>query len=101
MSEHVGATVVACKLVVEQRTRHQIAGKPMKFLTLAYWTGMVETELFAQTYKSNGLATVRDPVLEVTATVEPFENGLCISLRVLQAGKPRPKLLRLIRRRES
>ena len=51
--------------------------------------GMVETELFAQTYKSYGLATVRYPVLEVTATVEPFENGRGFSLRVLRAGKPR------------
>jgi len=50
---------------------------------------MVETELFAQTYKSYGLATVRYPVLEVTATVEPFENGRGYSLRVLRAGKPR------------
>jgi hypothetical protein len=41
----------------------------MKFLTLADWTGMVETELFAQTYKIYGLATVRYPVLEVTTTV--------------------------------
>ena len=47
----------------------------MKFLTLADLTGMVETELFAQTYKSYALATVRYPVLKVTATVEPFENG--------------------------
>jgi hypothetical protein len=61
----------------------------MKFLTLADWTGMVETELFAQTYKSYGLATVRYPVLEVIATVEPFENGRGFSLRVLRAGKPR------------
>jgi len=29
------------------------------------------------------------PVLEVTATVEPFENGRGFSLRVLRAGKPR------------
>jgi hypothetical protein len=50
---------------------------------------MVETELFAQTYKSYGLATVRYPVLEVTATVEPFENERGFSLRVLRAGKPR------------
>jgi len=56
-----------CALVVEQRTHHQITGKPMKFLTLAYWTGMVETELFEQTYRSYGLASVRYPVLEVTA----------------------------------
>jgi hypothetical protein len=67
----------------------QITGEPMKFLTLADWTGMVETELFAQTYKSYGLATVRYPVLEVTAIVEPFENGHGFSLRVMRAGKPR------------
>ena len=29
---------------------------------------MVETELFAPTYRSYGLATVRYPVLEVTAS---------------------------------
>jgi DNA polymerase III alpha subunit len=86
---HVGETVVTCGLVVEQRTHHQITGEPMKFPTLADWTGMVETELFAQTYKSYGLATVRYPVLEVTAKVEPFENGRGFSLRVMRAGKPR------------
>ena len=80
---------MTCGLVVEQRTHHQITGEPMKFLSLADWTGMVETELFAQTYKSYGLATVRYPVLEIKATVEPFENGRGFSLRVLRAGKPR------------
>ena len=82
----------ALGLVVEQRTHHQITGEPMKFLTLADSTGLVETELFAQTYKSYGLATVRYPVLEGTATVEPFENGRGFSLRVLRAGKPRQVL---------
>ena len=43
----------------------------MKFLTMADWTGMVESDLFADTYRSYGLATVRYPVLEVAATVEP------------------------------
>jgi error-prone DNA polymerase len=89
LGEHVGETVVTCGLVVEQCTHHQITGEPMKFLTLADWTGMVETELFAQTYKSYGLATVRYHVLEVTAMVEPFDNGHGFSLRVLQAAKPR------------
>jgi DNA polymerase III alpha subunit len=89
LGEHIGETVVTCGLVVEQRTHHQITGEPMKFLTLADWTGMVETELFAQTYKNYGLATVRYPVLEVTATVEPFDNGRGFSLRVLRAGKCR------------
>ena len=88
LGKHIGETVVTCGLVVEQRTHHQITGEPMKFLTLADWTGMVETELFAKTYKNYGLATVRYPVLEVTATVEPFENGRGFSLQVLRAGKP-------------
>ena len=54
-------------------------------------TGMAEIELFDPTYRSYGLATVRYPVLEVTATVEPFENGRGFSLRVLRAGKPRSR----------
>jgi DNA-directed DNA polymerase III PolC len=92
LGEYVGEEVTTCGLVVEQRTHHQITGEPMKFLTLADWTGMVETELFAQTYKSYGLATVRYPVLEVTATVEPFESGRGFSLRVLRAGRPRSRI---------
>jgi DNA polymerase-3 subunit alpha len=91
LGQFVGQTVTTCGLVVEQRTHHQITGEPMKFLTLADWTGMVETELFAATYKSYGLATVRYPVLEVEARVEPFENGNGFSLRVLRAGRPRQK----------
>jgi hypothetical protein len=87
--QHIGETVVTCGLSVEQRRHHQIAGEPMKFLTLAGWTGIVEGELFAQTYQSYGLATVRYPVLEVTATVEPFENGRGFSSRVLRTRKHR------------
>jgi hypothetical protein len=50
---------------------------------------IVETELFAKTYKSYGLNTVRYRVLEIVATVEPFENGRGYTLRVLRAVKPR------------
>ncbi len=89
LGEFIGQIVTTCGLIVEQRVHHQITGEPMKFLTLCDWTGMVETELFAATYRSYGLATVRYPVLEITARVEPFENGRGFSLRVLQAGKPR------------
>ena len=89
LGEFIGETIMTCGLVVEQRTHHQITGEPMKFLSLADRTGIVETELFAQTYKSYGLATVRYPVLEVEARVEPFENGRGFSLRVLRAGAPR------------
>jgi DNA polymerase III alpha subunit len=89
LGEHVGEEVVTCGLIIEDRVHHQATGEPMKFLTLCDWTGMVETELFAATYKTYGLATVRYPVLEVTARVEPFENGRGHTLRVLRAGKPR------------
>ena len=89
LGEHIGQQVVTCGLVIEQRLHHQVTGEPMKFLTLADWTGMVETELFAPTYRRHGLATVRYPVLEVMATVEPFENGRGFTLRVHRVAKPR------------
>jgi DNA polymerase III alpha subunit len=91
LGEFVGQQVTLCGLVIEDRVHHQMNGEPMKFLTLADWTGMVETELFAQTYKTYGLVTVRYPVLEITATVEPFPNGRGHSLRVLRAAKPRAR----------
>ena len=91
LREFVGQTVTTCGLVVEQRTHHQVTGEPMKFLSLADWTGIVETELFAQTYKSYALATVRYPVLEVEARVEPYDNQRGFSLRVMRAGKPRTR----------
>jgi len=94
LAEFIGETVTTCGLIIEQRTHHQITGEPMKFLTLCDWSGMVETELFAQTYRSYGLATVRYPVLEVEARVEPFDNGRGFSLRVLRAGKPRLAFIR-------
>jgi error-prone DNA polymerase len=89
LGEFVGQTVRVCGLVVEQRIHHQITGEPMKFLSLADWTGIIETELFAETYKSHGLATVRYPVLEIEARVEPFENGRGLTLRALAARRPR------------
>ena len=91
LGEFIGEIVTTCGLVVEQRTHHQVTGEPMKFLSLADWTGIVETELFAQTYKGYGLATIRYPVLEIEARVEPFENGRGFSLRALRAGKPRTR----------
>jgi len=89
LGEFVGQKVLACGLVIEQRLFHQLNGEPMKFLTLADWTGIVETELFAPAYRRHGLATVRYPVLEVEATVEPHENGRGFSLRIHRAGPPR------------
>ncbi len=91
LGEHVGEQIVTCGLVIEQRLFHQVTGEPMKFITIADWTGIVETELFARTYQSYGLNTVRYRVLEIAATVEPFENGRGFTLRVLRADKPRTK----------
>jgi DNA polymerase III alpha subunit len=89
LGEFVGQIVRVCGLVVEQRIHHQVTGEPMKFLSLADWTGIIETELFAKTYRSYGLATVRYPVLEIEARVEPFENGRGFTLRALAARQPR------------
>jgi DNA-directed DNA polymerase III PolC len=91
LDKHVGETVTCCGLIIEDRLHQQVTGELMKFMTICDWTGIVETELFADTYRSYGLATVRYPVLEVIATVEPFENGNGFSLRVHRAGKPRCK----------
>ena len=89
LGEFVGKIVTTCGLAVEQRTHHQITGEAIKFVSLADRTGIVETELFADTCKNHGLATIRYPVLEIEARVEPFENGRGFSLRVLRAGAPR------------
>jgi len=91
LGEHIGEHIVTCGLVIEQRLFHQVTGEPMKFLTITDWTGIIETELFARTYQSYGLNTIRYRVLEITATVEPFENNRGHTLRVLRAGKPRER----------
>lgn len=91
LGEFIGETVSVCGLVVEQRVHHQITGEPMKFLSLADWTGIIETELFAQTYRTYGLATVRYPVLEIEARIEAFENGRGFGLRALSARNPRKR----------
>ncbi|HTS19905.1 MAG TPA: PHP domain-containing protein [Verrucomicrobiae bacterium] len=89
LPKHIGETITCCGLIIEDRVHSQVTGELMKFLTIADWSGIIETELFADTYKTYGLATVRYPVLEITATVESFENHRGCSLRVLRAGKPR------------
>jgi DNA-directed DNA polymerase III PolC len=91
LGRYIGEEIVTCGLVIEQRLFHQITGEPMKFVTIADRTGIVETELFARTYKSYGLNTIRYRVLEVTATVEAFDNHRGYTLRVLRAGGPRER----------
>jgi len=83
--------VVTCGLVIEQRLFHQVTGEPMKFLTIADRTGIIETELFARTYRSYGLNTIRFRVLESPPRSNLTKMVRGHSLRVLQAGKPRCK----------
>jgi len=89
LKDFVGKPVVVCGLVVQQRITSQLNGELMKFMTICDWSGMVETELFAKTYKAYGLTTVRYNVLEVQAVVEPFENGRGYTLRIHRVDKPR------------
>jgi DNA-directed DNA polymerase III PolC len=89
LGEHVSEVVTCCGLIIEQRTASQVTGELMKFMTIADYSGMIETELFAAGYRKYGLATVRYPVLELTASVEPFASGCGYTLRIHRAGKPR------------
>jgi len=97
---HAGEQVTCCGLVVEDRITQQMTGEPMKFMTLADYTGMVETELFAATYRRHGLTTIRYPVLEVTGTVESFDNQRGFTLRVRSAHPPRCAASRGPRRKQ-
>ena len=55
----------------------------MKFITICDYTGIIECEIFAQTYRRFGLETVRHPVVELEARVTPFAGGLGCTLDVL------------------
>lgn len=56
---------------------------------LGFTSAAYPLDLFADTYRSYRLATVRYPVLETSAKVEAFENGRGWNLKALRAGKPR------------
>lgn len=74
-----GRTVRVCGLIVADR-HHTTASGPMKFLTLADWTGFVEVSLFSRVYQDYGHLTVQ-PVVVVEAEVDPFDNrrGFCLN----------------------
>lgn len=69
---YFGKQVEVCGLIVASRI-HSTERGPMKFLTLADYTGFVEVALFAEAYQAHGHLTVR-PVVAVTATADPFDN---------------------------
>ena len=60
-----GQRVIVCGLIVEERLQCRNTGEITKFINLCDYTGFVECEIFAETYRRWGLATVRWPVVEV------------------------------------
>jgi DNA-directed DNA polymerase III PolC len=89
LAKHPGEYVTVCGLIIEDRLHSQVTGDTMKFITICDYTGIIECEIFADAYRTYGIATVRFPVVEVTAKVEPFDNQLGCTLRALRIGKPR------------
>lgn len=84
-----GSVVTVAGLIVEDRIHHQVDGRAMKFLSLCDWTGILECEMFAASYRRFGLETIRHPVVEVSGTVTPAENGKGFSLEVKSVQKAR------------
>jgi DNA polymerase III alpha subunit len=84
-----GQRVTVCGLIIVSRSHLQQNGQPMKFISICDRTGIVECEVFAAAYRAYGLATVRYPVVEVTAEVKPFDNKAGYTLHVLRMGKAR------------
>jgi DNA polymerase III alpha subunit len=91
LGDYPGETVITCGLIITERLHGQSTGGDMKFVTLCDYTGFIECEIFAAAYRRWGLATIRWPVVEVEATVTPFENGNGFTLDVQRLGKPRRK----------
>lgn len=83
--------VTVCGLIVVTRSHLQADGEPMKFISICDRTGIVECEIFAEAYAAHGLATVRYPVVEIFAHVQPFDNEAGFTLEVLRIGKPRER----------
>jgi error-prone DNA polymerase len=84
--EWYGKSVRVCGMIVADR-HHPTENGPMKFLTLADWTGFVEVSLFANTYREYGHLTVQ-PVVSVEATVDPFDNRRGFALSGVRVGRP-------------
>jgi DNA polymerase III alpha subunit len=90
LAKYRGQRVTTCGLIIADRSHHQVTGDEMKFITICDYTGIIECELFfAATYRRFGLATVQFAVVEIEATVTPFDNGLGCTLEVHRVGKPR------------
>ena len=61
----------------------------MKFISICDYTGIVECEIFATAYRGYGINTVRYPVVQVTAQVQPFDNDQGYTLEVRRIERAR------------
>ena len=89
LMQHAGRRVTVAGLIIADRSHHQSDGRPMKFLSLCDPTGIIECELFARAYARFGTETIRHPVIEIEATVNPFDNGNGCTLAVRSVRKAR------------
>lgn len=89
LGKYPDARVTICGLIIEDRIHYQVDGRPMKFISVCDYSGIIECELFADAYGRYGIETVRHPVVEVTGTVQHFDNKKSYSLTVESAFPPR------------
>ncbi len=89
LGNYVRQRVTVCGLIIEDRLHRQADGRPMKFISICDYSGILECELFAPAYKRFGILTVRYPVVEIEGTVQPFDNGNGHTLQVHAVRKMR------------
>ena len=94
--QYPGQQITLAGMIVAERSHHQADGRPMKFLTLCDPSGLIEGELFAQSYARFGIQTLRHPVLEARARVQLFDNALGCTLEILSLRAPRLKKSRKV-----
>ncbi len=92
IASYSGRRVTICGLVIADRQHHQNDGQPMKFLSICDHSGILETEMFAATFRRFGLETLRHPVLGITGMITPFDGDRGYSLRIESVHRPRRKM---------
>jgi len=89
LGEWLDKDVTVCGLIVDERLHNQSDDRLMKFVLIADRAGMIECELFADTYERFGAVVARNPVVALHGTVSPFDNRLGWTLRVKEAFPPK------------
>ncbi len=90
LERRAGRRVRVAGLVIASRIHPTQRGDLMKFVTIADRTDMAEAVLFPRVYRRYGHLTVARPVIEIEATVDPYENGNGFTLRVHRIRPPAP-----------